>query len=285
MKRTMVALAALSLLAVGCSGDGGADSPSKTSSQGRAAIATTTTAPKVETFKVGEPATNGGVKLTVTSATNPPTIPMMTNSMRKNSGYDVYDDIAPRPGGKFVRVDAMIENAGQVSMDLTCSWPIEVFAADAANRMFDPVDELYKLQGTPECNENLQPGFSSPMTYVFEVPETADVRIFGFADTERDPQDPTFVVITPQTSGQPAAPQVAAPAEPEATAEPTYEAPVETPTATEQPPVGYTAASTGEPTALPGKEIDYCMNGPTYQTGTTMFTDGTTGWTQECAGQ
>ncbi|MDV7136192.1 hypothetical protein [Williamsia muralis] len=282
MMRTLVAVAALSLLIAGCS-SGGRDAPPSSSAEAPAAIATTTTAPKVETFKIGEVATNGGVKLTVTSATNPPTIPMMTNSMRKNSGYDVYGDVAPRAGGKFVRVDATVENVGQVSVDLTCSWPIEVFAADATNRMFDPVDELYKLQGTPECNENLQPGFSSPMTYVFEVPESADVRIFGFADTKRDSEDPTFVVITPQTPG-PLAPTVETDATPEVTAEPTYEAPIEAPVVSEEPPIGYTAAPTGEPTPLPGKEIDYCMNGPTYQTGTTMFTDGTTGWTQECAG-
>lgn len=283
MKRNLVALSALTLLVAGCSSDGNNSSPS-TSSEARAAIATTTSKPQVETFNVGEAAKNGGVKLTVTSATNPPTIPMMTNSMQKNSGYDVYDDIPPRAGGKFVRVDAIIENAGQVSMDLTCSWPIEVFAADATNRMFDPVDEVYKLQGTPECNEKLQPGFTSPMTYIFEVPESADIRIFGFADTERNSQDPTFVIITPQTPGPPST-QVEAPAAPVTTIEPTYEPPqVEAPATAEEPPVGYTGAPTGDPTALPGKEIAFCMDDPIYQKGTTQFTDGTTGYTVECAG-
>jgi hypothetical protein len=207
---------------------------------------------------------------------------MMTNSMRKNSGYDVYGDVVPRAGGKFIRVDVTIENAGQKSMDLTCSWPIEVFAADASNRMFDPIDELDKLEGTPECNEELQPGFSSPMTYIFEVPSAADVRIFAFADTALDSQKPTFVVISPQTAVSRApAPE---PSTVEADPEPTFEAPAETEApAAKAPPTGYTAAPTGDPTALPGKEVAYCMDDPIYQTGTTMFTDGTTGWTQECA--
>lgn len=51
------------------------------------------------------------------------------------------------------------------------------------------------------------------------------------------------------------------------------------------PPVGYTGAPVGDPQPLVGKVVDYCMTDPMYQTGTTMFTDGTTGWTQECAGQ
>ncbi|MBU4616637.1 hypothetical protein [Prescottella equi] len=48
-------------------------------------------------------------------------------------------------------------------------------------------------------------------------------------------------------------------------------------------PVGFTGAPNGSPAPLIGKTIDYCMTDPSYQTGTTMFTDGTTGWTQHCA--
>ncbi|APE10995.1 MULTISPECIES: acyltransferase [unclassified Rhodococcus (in: high G+C Gram-positive bacteria)] len=59
---------------------------------------------------------------------------------------------------------------------------------------------------------------------------------------------------------------------------------VEAPAA-EQPPVGYTGAPIGDPQPLVGKVIDYCMDPSVSQTGTTQFTDGTTGWTQECADQ
>ncbi len=50
------------------------------------------------------------------------------------------------------------------------------------------------------------------------------------------------------------------------------------------PPIGFTGEPKGDPQPLVGKVIDHCMNGPEYQRGTTAFTDGTTGWTQECAG-
>lgn len=50
------------------------------------------------------------------------------------------------------------------------------------------------------------------------------------------------------------------------------------------PPVGFTGAPNGEPQPLHGKVIDYCFEDMTmYEPGTTMFTDGTTGFTLECA--
>ncbi|GAA4809757.1 MULTISPECIES: nuclear transport factor 2 family protein [Tomitella] len=79
---------------------------------------------------------------------------------------------------------------------------------------------------------------------------------------------------------------------PPANAEPAQDLAPPAPAAVEQsvttadsaPPVGFTGAPRGEPQPLTGKTIDYCMDDPTmYQPGTTMFTDGTTGWTQDCA--
>lgn len=49
------------------------------------------------------------------------------------------------------------------------------------------------------------------------------------------------------------------------------------------PAVGFTGAPNGDPRPL-NKTIFYCMDDPSYQPGTTMFTDGTTGWTSFCAG-
>lgn len=49
------------------------------------------------------------------------------------------------------------------------------------------------------------------------------------------------------------------------------------------PAVGFTGAPNGDPQPL-DKTISYCMDDPSYQPGTTMFTDGTTGWTSYCAG-
>lgn len=62
--------------------------------------------------------------------------------------------------------------------------------------------------------------------------------------------------------------------------EPTYEAPAAPVT---KAPVGFTGAPNGAPAPLTGKVVDHCLGAPMYQTGTTVFTDGTTGWTEQCA--
>lgn len=61
---------------------------------------------------------------------------------------------------------------------------------------------------------------------------------------------------------------------------PTYTAPT---TQKQQPPIGFTGAPNQAPAPLVGKTVDYCMDQSQYQRGTTKFTDGTTGWTEQCA--
>ncbi len=153
------------------------------------------TTPSTETFPTGQPVVNGGITLTVNEVTTPNTYPRMTNSMRKNSGYDEYAPVAPRAGAKFVRVDAAVRNSGGRAIDLTCSWPVRAIVADASSRIFEPVDDLYEIQGTPECNEDLNPGFESVMTWIYEVPASANIRIFAFADTALDSQDVSAITI------------------------------------------------------------------------------------------
>ncbi len=121
---------------------------------------------------VGQPVTNGGIKLTINSVSQPADIP-------RTDG-----DVPPRSGAKIVRVDTTIENVGQKSIDLTCSYPVANKIYDSSKREFDTVDDLYKIPGNPECNADLQPGFSSPMSYVYEVPVDANIEFFGFADSE-----------------------------------------------------------------------------------------------------
>ncbi|QDM57099.1 lipoprotein [Rhodococcus phage Whack] len=98
---------------------------------------------------------------------------------------------------------------------------------------------------------------------------------------------PSYQVVDLATvaDGQPTAAPVT-PVEPTVAETAPAWTPVETPSVqlAPEPPTGYTGAPIGEPAPLTGKVIDHCMSDPMYQTGTTMFTDGTTGWTQECAG-
>lgn len=143
---------------------------------------TTTTAPSPE-YAVGQSVTNGGITLTVNEVSSPPSFQQVSNATDKNSEYAEFETVTPRTGGKFIRVDATVLNNTRAGIDLTCSWPVNALAVDMAGNNYKPVDDLYKLPGTPDCNENLNPGFSSKMTWIFEVPASADVQGFAFADT------------------------------------------------------------------------------------------------------
>lgn len=56
-----------------------------------------------------------------------------------------------------------IENIETTSIDLTCSWPIEITAAATSDRVFDLVEDLRLLRGGPDCSTKLQPAFTDKM--------------------------------------------------------------------------------------------------------------------------
>jgi hypothetical protein len=80
---------------------------------------------------------------------------------------------------------------------MTCGYPIANKLWDSQRRQFDAVKSLYELPGNPECNANLQPGFSSKMTYVYEIPQDAVIAFFGFADDSINfGSDTSFITIS-----------------------------------------------------------------------------------------
>jgi len=132
---------------------------------------------------VGKPAEHAGVRLTVKKATASDTVTLNVTNSRQGSGFEKYDDIAADKGGRFIVVEAEVKNVGKASMDLTCSWPINIKVVDTEVREFDTVDDLYDIKGNPECNAQLQPGFSDNITYAFMVPKDAKVTGLYFQDT------------------------------------------------------------------------------------------------------
>lgn len=114
---------------------------------------------------IGDAATSGGAVVTV---------------------HDVVESPAPDgvTGGKLVTVNVTVENDGTVPMDLTCSLPLHIALFDEKQRQFEPVDSLYEVEGNPECNESLAPGFAAEMSYPFVMPEDSTPSQFGFADVE-----------------------------------------------------------------------------------------------------
>lgn len=135
--------------------------------------------------KIGQELVNGGVTLKVLNTEVVDSIQMNRSGYvdAKDTDYSIEK---PSKGGKFVRVDTLIKNMGDASMDLTCGWAIENRLLDSSERSFDPIDELYMLRGNPECNANLQPGFESEMSYIYMIPENASTETFSFRDTSNE---------------------------------------------------------------------------------------------------
>ncbi|MGB3673269.1 MAG: hypothetical protein WA988_02390 [Candidatus Nanopelagicales bacterium] len=203
-KRDLIVAAITALVVVviggivfGIVGRGGDDDPKAASPTTSARAAVTSAAPQATTAAstadpnihgVGVPVTKGGVTLTVNEVTRPASIPATRGPGR-----------TPQSGGKYVRLDTTIKNDGQKSMDLTCSFDVQVVLVDRQRRQFDHVDDQYEIAGNPGCNDGLQPGFSIGMTYVFEVPESADITFFGFGDPSTDAgyNDLTWISLPP----------------------------------------------------------------------------------------
>jgi hypothetical protein len=101
----------------------------------------------------------GGIEVTISNAGARPSFGQMNK--------------APQ-GGHYVYVETDVLNESAEGIDLTCSDPLEVKLAGAEGRRYDPVEELWEVPGNPECNEQLQPGFSHRMTWVFLVPPRAE---------------------------------------------------------------------------------------------------------------
>lgn len=148
--------------------------------------------------EIGDAVKNHGVELTVNEAYSAKTIPMNNSNQSNDSPNAVFEDEPAPEGGKFIVVETTIDNVGSTSMDLTCGWPIEIVGVDVEEREFDEIDDLRKYQGNPRCNEKLQPGFSSEMTYVFAIPEDAEFFGMVFRDTNSaDRTDYSAVLMDP----------------------------------------------------------------------------------------
>lgn len=130
--------------------------------------------------KVGQKLVNGGVTLTVTKVEIAETIPMNRTGYETGTELGKITHERPEKGGKFLRVDTLVENTSNVSMDLTCGWVIEAKTLDSQKREFDSIDGLDYLENNPGCNDGLQPGFKADMSYVYLLPEDADATSFKF---------------------------------------------------------------------------------------------------------
>lgn len=147
------------------------------------------------TGSIGRSMTNLGVTLTVTSAGPVPSIEMNESNYRAGSPNATFTTKTAPAGAEYYAVTVHITNNAQESMDLTCGYPIRNKLVNSRQQNYDPIDDLYKLQGNPGCNDNLQPGFESDMTYVYEVPAGSAILGWGFADATNLGSSQDYTVV------------------------------------------------------------------------------------------
>lgn len=130
------------------------------------------------------------------------------NNSRFGSGmeYEPHEQVAAGDGAKFVTVTTRVLNDGKESIDLTCGRPVATYLIDERERRFDPIGELNKIPGNPECNYHLQPGFAADMTWIYRVPLEACISAFEFEDATDLLRDrtirPTRITLLPHPGSE-----------------------------------------------------------------------------------
>jgi hypothetical protein len=133
--------------------------------------------------RVGQPATNVGVAVTVESGTTVPSIALNQSGYRPGSGYEIYTDTPAGAGDKYVLVSAHVVNNQAKPLDLSCGATLTTFAKDDQGRDYPSMDQLNKVKGNPQCDEMVEPGQAANMTWVYRAPADAHMVSWQFQDS------------------------------------------------------------------------------------------------------
>ncbi|HEY1918589.1 MAG TPA: hypothetical protein VGH27_23695 [Streptosporangiaceae bacterium] len=133
-----------------------------------------------------------GIEITLIDVGCSYSVYLNNSSYRSGSGRETYDEVGAENGAKFVTVKTRVLNDAKKSIDLTCSRPIANYLIDDRGRRFDSIGKLYRIRGNPPCNDRLQPGFTSDMTWIYRVPLDASILAFEFEDATDFDRDRTL---------------------------------------------------------------------------------------------
>jgi hypothetical protein len=204
--KTVLVLGVLLLALSGCgssSGDSAANQDTSSSAGDGAVDSTEEDAPAVDNYGVGEPVKANGFVMTVKKVTNAALLEVNASGYESGSGYETWTKKKPAAGGRFIILDTVIKNTSVKSMDLTCSFPIDIKVFNTDSQQYDPVQDLSEMRGNPECNAQLQPGFKSKMTYAFMVPKATKI-IGALVDTGEltdEAPAPEIIALDPAYDG------------------------------------------------------------------------------------
>ncbi|WP_188487661.1 DUF4352 domain-containing protein [Williamsia phyllosphaerae] len=152
-------------------------------------ITVTTTKTATPMSLIGQPVSTGTARVTVQNVTYPNTV----EKYEENGGDDYFATIAPPAGGKFVLVEAVVENAGSQGDNVYLEGWVKSKLVDNQNRAFDTIRNVYQIRQnydrmSEELIGDLQPGFSVKMYYLFQLPPNSSPRAIAFIDNRIRPQ-------------------------------------------------------------------------------------------------
>jgi hypothetical protein len=133
-------------------------------------------------IEIGRTFRHLGIAITLIDVECSYSIHMNNSGYRSDSVYASYEEVAAGDGAKFITVHTRVLNDSKTSIDLTCGYPIGNHLVDERAREFDAIHDLSHIRGNPKCNDNLQPGFASDMTWIYRVPIDARISAFDFED-------------------------------------------------------------------------------------------------------
>lgn len=169
-------------------------------------------------------------------------------------------------GETLVQVRGVLSaEEGEVYLDTPVVWDKENFKNSG-----EPADACERPSGYEPWATGAASGEKVRVYGAFLVPEAAVT--LGIADAKFDLAE--VGVAEPSTAAPPTQPSVV-----------TEQTLSEAPPAEAEPVIGFTEAPGQEAPHVMDKQIASCGDPSIHETGTTFFTDGTSGWTQQCASQ
>lgn len=142
----------------------------------------------LETAQIGDTREEGGVKLTLNSFEEVSSVDVNQSGFETGSGFETITQLTAEEGAKLFRADTTIENTDRTSMDLTCSFEVDIKVLSDKNQEYIPLDNMYEVVGNPGCNDQLQPGFSAEMSWIFKLPSDSTAIALFFVDPIVDDQ-------------------------------------------------------------------------------------------------
>lgn len=152
----------------------------------------------IQQGSIGQTVTNGGIDMKLISAGEQPTISFDTCGDTCSDG--TYAPKSPDANTKYWVATVEVKNNTKQPLDITCSYPYDIKALNSDNQQYTPIDNLYNVEGNPECNAELQPGLSTQVTYPFQVPLDVKMVAIAFRDVgdilsgESGEEEPSYLI-------------------------------------------------------------------------------------------